>query len=319
MKTTVICAREFGPPETVVSVEEWELPAPQPGETVVEVLATPVNPADLNYLEGTYAERPAPPFVPGMEGVGRAADGRLVIAPIQRGWWCSHRVLAEDKLIPLPELPVATAAMLTVNPPTAYRLLRDFVALQPGDWLIQNAANSAVGRAVIVLARQHGWRTVNVVRRPELFYELRALGADVVVTDDKPLSRQIRDLTGGAEPRLALNAVGGESARQLAKSLARHGTLVTYGAMSREPLTVDNRSLIFQDIRFVGFWITDWYRAASRQQLLAMFDELLPLAGKCAAPVEQTYRLEQAVDALRHARQSRRAGKVLFVPGALAA
>jgi len=314
MKTTVICAREFGPPETVARVEEWELPEQQASEVLVEVLATPVNPADLNYLEGTYAERPAPPFVPGMEGVGRTADGRLVVAPVQRGWWCSHRVLPEDKLYDLPaDLPVTTAAMLTVNPPTAYRMLHDFVTLQPGDWIVQNAANSAVGRAVIVLARQLGWRTVNVVRRTELIPELQSLGADIVVTDAKPLSRQIRDLTGGTEPRLALNAVGGESARQVAKSLARHGTMVTYGAMSREPLTVDNRSLIFQDIRFVGFWITDWYRAASRQQVAEMFAALLPLANKFAAPVERGYPLAEAAEAITHAKRSSRHGKVLFV------
>jgi trans-2-enoyl-CoA reductase len=81
MKTTVVCAHEFGPPETVARVEEWDLPAPGPGETIVEVLAAPINPADLNYLEGTYAERPVPPFVPGIEGVGRTSDGRLVVAP----------------------------------------------------------------------------------------------------------------------------------------------------------------------------------------------------------------------------------------------
>ena len=323
---TVVCVREFGPPAQAARVEQWDLPEPLPHQVRVKVLASPVNPADLNLIEGTYAIRPPRPFVVGMEGVGIVAacgrdvhdlaPGQWVIAPVRAGWWSTERVLDAADLIPLPaDVPRAAAAMLTVNPPTAYRMLHDFVPLAPGDWLVQNGANSAVGRAVIQIARHCGWRTVNVVRRPELIAELQALGADVVVTGETPLSRQIRDLTGGAELRLGLNAVGGESARQLAKSLAPHGTLVTYGAMAREPLTVDNRALIFQDIRFRGFWVSDWFRQASRPQITEMFAALLSLvrAGRLAPPVAGTYPLTAAREAVGHAAQSSRTGKILFV------
>jgi mitochondrial enoyl-[acyl-carrier protein] reductase / trans-2-enoyl-CoA reductase len=63
--------------------------------------------------------------------------------------------------------------MLRINPPTALLLLEDHVALQPGDWVIQNVANSAVGRHVIVLAKARGLRTVDVVRRDDVAGELR--------------------------------------------------------------------------------------------------------------------------------------------------
>jgi trans-2-enoyl-CoA reductase len=200
--------------------------------------------------------------------------------------------------------------MLAVNPPTAYRLLTDFVDLNPGDWVIQNAANSAVGRAVIAIAHAKGLHTINVVRRAELIPELTALGADCVLTDEVPVSKQLV----GREIKLALNAVGGESARQLAKALAPHGTHVTYGAMAREPVRLDNSLLIFRDIRFRGMWISDWYRRATRADITAMFTELKPLihAGQLTAPVEKLYPLDQFRDALAHAARDRRAGKILF-------
>jgi trans-2-enoyl-CoA reductase len=200
--------------------------------------------------------------------------------------------------------------MLAVNPPTAYRMLTDFVSLQPGDWIIQNAANSAVGRCVIAIAKANGFHTINVVRRDELIPELEALGADIVLTDKTPISRQVT----GKEIKLGLNAVGGESARQLAKTLAPHGTLVTYGAMGREPLRLDNGLLIFRDIRFRGLWISDWYRHATRADITAMFTELRPLirAGKFCVPVEKVYPLAQVRDALAHAARDQRAGKILL-------
>lgn len=327
MKTTakVVCLRNTGKPEDVVRVETWDLPALEPHQILVEPLAAPINPADLNVLEGNYAIRPTLPAVVGNEGVGVVAQigsavtnlavGRHVVAPMQLGWWCSARVMnAADALAVPADIPVEMASMLAVNPPTAYRLLLDFAALQPGDWVVQNVANSGVGRAVIHLARHKGWRTVNLVRRPELIAELKAEGADVVVTDATALSKQIRDLTSGAEIKLGLNAVGGESARQVAKSLAAHGTIVTYGAMAREPMQIENGLLIFKDIRFRGLWISAWYRTATRAQIEAMFAELLPLvrAGKLSVPVEKTYPLDEARAAIAHSNRGGRGGKILF-------
>ena len=204
--------------------------------------------------------------------------------------------------------------MLRINPATALRMLRDFVKLKAGDWVVQNAANSAVGRAVIQLARANGWRTVNVVRRAELIDELKAAGADAVLLDDDDLPEQISAATGGAALHLALNAVGGDSALRLAKALAPSGTIVTFGAMSRQPLRIPNGLVIFQDIRWRGFWISQWYRKAPPEAVAAMFAELFSLAqrGVLHAPVERIYPLAEAATALAHAAQSGRSGKILF-------
>jgi NADPH:quinone reductase-like Zn-dependent oxidoreductase len=319
---TVVCVREFGEPANAALVESREPARLKPGQVRVKVLAVPINPADLNVLEGKYALKPNLPAVVGNEGVGmiieigrsvkRFVPGQRVIAPAQPGWWATERVLDARDLIAVPDkLPVEIAAMMSVNPPTAFRLISDFVDLREGDWLVQNAANSAVGRFVIQIARQKHFRTINVVRRRELVAELKGEGADVVLTEDEPLADRIVELTDGGGARLGLNAVGGESARQLAKSLTPRGTLVTFGAMGREPLRIDNGLLIFKDVRFRGFLITQWFHHASRRQIEMMFAELFSM--KLHTPVEKTYPLEKAREAIEHAGRSGRSGKILFV------
>ena len=323
---TVVCHHEHGIPEEVARGEAWDLPPIEPNQVLVEMKAAPINPADINVLEGKYPIRSPLPAVVGNEGVGVIAQtggavsnlrvGQYVISLDRVGSWCEAYVTDASNLIPLPDdMPLEQAAMLSVNPPTAWRMLEAFVTLKPGDWVIQNAANSGVGRSVIQIARFRGLRTVSVVRRKELIPELQAEGADIVVTDEIPLSKQIRDLTGDADVPLGLNAVGGDSAREIAKSLGDHGTLVTYGAMGLQPLQMSNSLLIFKDLCFRGFWINAWYRRADVREIQEMFDELIPLvaAGKLKAPVEKIYPLTDARDALIHARQDRRKGKILFV------
>src|SRR5258707_11516785 len=97
--------------------------------------------------------------------------------------------------------------MLRINPPTALLLLTDIVALKPGDWIIQNVANSAVGRLVIRLARPRGVQTVNLGRRQSLFGELKSLGADVCVVDGPDLPPAVKAQTHCAPLRLGLPAV----------------------------------------------------------------------------------------------------------------
>lgn len=328
MKKTVsvICHHEYGIPEEVARVEPWELPTIAADQVLVEMKASPINPADINRLEGKYPIRSPLPAIAGNEGVGVIAQigsavsnlrvGQPVISLDRVGNWCEAYTADANSLIPLPDdIPLEQAAMLSVNPPTAWRMLEAFVDLKPNDWVIQNAANSGVGRAVIQIARLRGLRTVNIVRRKDLIPELEAEGADIVVTDEIPLSKQIRDLTGNADAPLGLNAVGGESAREIAKSLSDHGTLVTYGAMGLQPLQMSNSLLIFKDLCFRGFWINAWYKRADAEEIHAMFDQLIPLvtSGKLKVLVEKTYPLPEAKDALIHASHNQRKGKILFV------
>jgi NADPH:quinone reductase-like Zn-dependent oxidoreductase len=303
------------------------LPTIGPRQALVRVLAAPINPADLNVIEGKYPIRPALPGVPGVEGAAEVLEigdevrglepGARVLLPHDFGTWREAGVVAADQLVVLlADLPTEQAAMLKINPATALRMLRDFVPLAPGDWIMQNAANSAVGRAIIQLAHEAGVRTANVVRREELIGELRAAGGDVVLLDDQDLPERIKDATGGAKIRLAFNAVGGESAVRLANALTSGGTIVTYGAMGRQPLRVPNGLLIFKDLIWRGFWVSRWYREASSGAVAEMFRELFTLSGRglLRTPIEATYPLQEVGAALAHAARPGRRGKILFEP-----
>jgi len=314
-----------GNPAEVLRVVEQPWPVPAPDEVVVRMRAAPLNPADINAIEGKYPVRPQLPATPGMEGAGvveelgssaRAVSvGDQVILPHNFGTWREACAVKADQLVVAPsDIAPVQAAMLKVNPITAWRMLHDFVPLQRGEWFIQNAANSAAGRAAIQIGRELGLRSVNVVRRPELIAELEAEGADVVLVEGEQLRDEVVERTGRAPIRLALNAVGGGSALQVAKTLASDGTMVTYGAMSLQPLTIPNGMLIFKNLRFTGFWVNRWYDAATSEQRAKTFAPLFDMAkrGLLRAKVEKTYPLTEARGAVQHAMQSRREGKIVF-------
>jgi trans-2-enoyl-CoA reductase len=204
--------------------------------------------------------------------------------------------------------------MLSVNPLSAWAMLGEFAGLQEDDWIVQNAANSAVGRSVIQIARSRGLKTLNVVRRPEVVEELKALGADVVVLEDVDLRADVEKFCHSARPQLALNAVGGASALNLANALADGGTLVTYGAMGRQPLKIPNGLLIFRRLTFHGFWLRSWLEVTSRAKRAEIIASLasLSMAGKLTMPVHRLFPLEELVAAVEEAGAESRAGKVLL-------
>ena len=318
----------FGEKPPAVRVESILSTAPAPGEVVLRMLAAPINPADLNVIDGTYGELPPLPATIGNEGAGEILAlgpgvenlrvGQKVL-PLAFGTWTSELILPAKDVIPLPDdIDIHQASMLTVNPATAWRLLHDFASLQPGDWIAQNAANSGVGRAVIQLARHLGFRTLNVVRRPELLEELRALGGDVVVTEEVDLRREARALCCGTLPKLGLNSVGGSSALNIANALAPGSPHVTIGAMARQPLKIPNGLLIFQNLAFRGFWLRRWKENAPAAEIQSTYATLADLLhrGILHTPVQQILPLSEAPAALAAAMQDKRTGKILLDPQA---
>ncbi len=323
-KALAVRISAFGPPVETVRCEEIELPDLGPDDVLVQMKAAPINPADINIIEGKYGQLPELPATIGNEGAGVVAEvGSSVtrvkpgdwVRPTGGGVWSSYLVLNEKNVLRLPQgIAPDQAAMMGVNPPTAYRMLHDFVHLKEGDWVVQNAANSAVGRSVIQLSKSLGIKTLNVVRRADLEPELKSLGATAVVTEDCDLRKEIKGITGGTLPRLALNAVGGDSALNIANALATGGTHVTYGAMSKLALKIPNALLIFKDIQFRGFWLTRWWKTATSNDVDTMYDTLarLSITGRLSIPVEKVYPVTEIADAVRHALQGERSGKILI-------
>ena len=327
MKKTInaVVYERHGIPVEVLRVEEQPWPQAGADEAVVQMRAAPINPADLNMIEGKYPVRLPLPATPGMEGSGTIIGvgskvetvkvGDVVILPHNQGTWREALATPADGLVVVPPgIDPVQAAMLKINPLTAWRLLHGYVALRPGDWVIQNAANSAAGRALIQIARELGLKTVNVVRRAELIPELEAEGGNVVLVDGENLRDEVKAATDGSPILLALNAVGGDSALRLANTLAPDATMVTYGAMSLQPLRIPNGLLIFKNLNFRGIWINKWYDHAPAAERMAAFTPLFDMArrGLLRTKIEKLYPIAQVKAAVTHASAGMRGGKIVF-------
>ena len=322
----VLLERYGVPEDNVRCADVPDVGPPGAGEVVFDVLAFPINPADVSFCRGTYRLRPPLPATPGAECVGRVTTvaagvthvkpGDLVIN-LQRENWAQRRRVKGDDVIAIPAgMDLRQAAMLRINPPTALLLLSDVVALKPGDWVIQNVANSAVGRLLIRLARARGIRTVNVVRRASLCVELTALGADGCVVDGPDLAAAVKRLSGGAPIRLGIDAVSGQATARLSACVGEGGVVCNYGSMSGEDPVMPRASLIGGGQTLVGFILGRALATRSLVQVSEIYADLgrQALEGTLTAPVEQVYPIEEIRAALAHAQRGGRAGKVLVAP-----
>ena len=314
-----------GKPGEVLEIHESRPSDLSSGEVRVKISAAPINPADLNTIEGTYGEKLELPAVPGIEGCGVVEESRVgdfavgdrVMFLERADTWATHTVVPAEILFKLPAgIDPLQAAMLKVNPATAWRLLHGFAELGEGDWVVQNLGNSAVGRCVIQVARDMGVKTISFVRRESQADELKSLGADHVFVDGEDGQAAAKEAMGGSNAALAFNAVGGDSALRVMKLLATGGTHVTYGAMGRKPVTISNGMLIFKDIRVCGLWVTRWLDAAPESEVREVYGELAARVadGRIVQPVDRTYPLEQHREAIERLDSPERSGKVLFAP-----
>ena len=299
---------------------------PAADEVVLDVLAFPINPADMWFCKGSYRLKPPLPATPGAECVGRVAavgsavkhvkTGDLVIN-LQRENWTQRRRVKGDDAIPLPSgIDLRQAAMVRINPPTAQLMLSDFVDLGAGEWVIQNVANSAVGRLLIVQAHQRGLRTVNVVRRADLADELKTLGADVVLVDGDGLAERVAQATGNAAIRLGVEAVGGAATGRIVDCVATEGTVVHYGSMSGEDPKVTRSNVIYRGVKLTGFMLGRGLAKRSAAKIREIYAGLATqvMAGTLYAPVDTVYPIEKIKDALAHADRGGRNGKILVAP-----
>ena len=322
-KSKALVYRAHGKPGEVLTLEERDLPHPGPGEVRLRMLAAPIHPSDIGMILGKYGRLKELPAVGGREGVAEIVEtgegveafkpGERVAVPAETGTWQTGAVVKAEGLFRIPgDIPLEMAAMATINPPTAWRLLRD-AGLKDGDWLVQNAANSAVGLHVIEMARHLNLKTVNVVRREELIAPLKEHGGDVVVLEDSGYEKRIKELTDRQPVRLALNSVGGESAIRLVQALSSGGTHITFGAMQFEEVRFPTRALIFENITLTGYWMDKWYREQCEARIQIMFDKIFDLMRKdvVRASVDSVYSLDDVKAALE-ANARPRLGKVLF-------
>ena len=257
------------------------------------------------------------------------------------GTWRTHCQVSEDAVVKVPDdlkdgeggLSALQVGTVSVNPVTAWRLLRDFGSLRSGDWWVQNGANSGVGRAALQLGKRWGYRSIAVVRAREdaseqgrLVEEMHDLGAEKVVTEGEVKERGFPDrvkewLNGGREEvKLALDCVGGDSAMQMAKVLGPGATMVTYGGMSRQPMRLGAGMLIFKDLRFRGFWVSRWSddnpgeKKKTVEEVLAMYrDGSFKDVPYVEVPWSWETKKEELIDAVQGTLEGYRKGKGVFV------
>ena len=309
----------YGNPVDGLGVADVPEPkAPGANEVMVAIEYSPINPSDLLVARGTYPLRPELPSVIGNEGVGRVvavgpgvtnvAVGDRVLPPRSSWVWRERMVIPAAGLFSLPrDADPKQLAMLAINPPTASLLLSEYVDLNRGDFVIQNAANSGVGRWVIAFAKARGLRTVNVVRRPELVTDLRAAGGDLVLVDGPEAIQEIKKAVGSQRIRLALDGVGGPATGVLASVLGPGGTLVAYAAMSASPMVLNPLTLIFTPITVTGFFMG---HAQWESKIPATIEEAAKLVAEgVKVPIASVYRLSEIKKAVEHAL---RGGKVLL-------
>jgi len=286
----------------------------------------PINPAELLIFEGRYASKPELPYQPGIEAVGvieavgagvnSVAVGDKVIS-LGRQNWVQRVNLQEQQVIKVPsEADTLQLAMLKVNPATAWLMLTQYVDLQAGDWVVQNAANSGVGHALIQLARANGWKTLNIVRRESLIEPLKAIGADAVLVDGDDLGERARAVIGDGRAMLGIDAVAGTATTRCGDCLDDGGTVVNYGFLSGDPCQLTPTQVVFRDISLKGFWLAKLMGGMSRDTLSSMYAQLAAQIadGTLNTPVEATYELDQISDALAHAHRESRDGKILVTP-----
>jgi NADPH:quinone reductase-like Zn-dependent oxidoreductase len=316
----------FGNPAEVMKlVDIPDVGAPAEGEVVIALEASPINMSDLLMISGRYGYRPKLPSVMGTEGVGRVVAigggvkhlklGDRTLVPYPAPAWAERIKTDASRLRPLAGGDVHQLAMLGINPPTAYLMLTDYLSLPSGAWVIQNSANSSVGRALIPIAKSLGLKTVNVVRREDVVAEIKAIGGDVVLVDGPDLAKRVAAETGNAQISLAVDGVGDTSTTNLLGCLAEKGVYLFYSTMSGKPSVVPATQLIFRDISMRGFWLATWFKTATPNKITAMYDRLAPLvaSGAISTPIAGTYSFAQFADAVAAASKNR--GKALFRPG----
>ncbi|XP_050213939.1 enoyl-[acyl-carrier-protein] reductase, mitochondrial [Mercurialis annua] len=286
---------QHGAPDSVTRVVEMPPVEVKENDVCVKMLAAPINPSDINRIEGVYPVKPSVPAVGGYEGVGEVhsvgsgvtdlSPGDWVIpSPPTFGTWQTYIVQDQSIWHKINKnTPMEYAATITVNPLTALRMLEDFTTLSSGDSIVQNGATSIVGQCIIQIAKFRGIHSINLLRdRPgsdEAKEFLKKLGADEVFTESQLAVKNVKALlTNISEPTLGFNCVGGNSASLVLKFLRQGGTMVTYDGMSKKPVTVSTSSFIFKDLSLRGFWLQKWMTSDKAKECRDMIDYLLCLA-----------------------------------------
>jgi NADPH:quinone reductase-like Zn-dependent oxidoreductase len=330
MKSLVF--EQFGEPESVLRLVEKPEPQPGRGTVRVRMIASPVNPSELMVVRGRYGRLPQLPATPGFEGVGivdaagpgllgqllgRLRKGkRVAVLNGEGGNWQQYVIVPARNVVPVPaEMPDEQAATFFVNPATALILTRHVLRVPAGGWLLQSAAASNVGKMVIRLGKRFGFRTINIVRRPDHIERVRQLGADfVIVHPAESIAGRVMEITSGQGVAHAIDAVGGSTTVAMIGGLGQRARLLCYGTLSGEPAPLDTRDLMVKGASIEGFWLSNWTKAQGPLKMLGLFRELsrLIIEGTLSSEIAASYPIDKFQEAIQRIQSANPGGKVLL-------
>lgn len=322
-----IIHHSFGEPAEVLQLAEMPRPEPKAGQVRIKTILSPMHNHDVWTVRGSYGYKPTLPAIGGSEAVGmvdavgegvdQSKLGQRVAVAGVHGSWAEYFIAPAQAIIPLNDaIDNETAAQLIGMPISALMLL-DFVNVQPGQWLIQNTANGAVGKTVAMIAQARGLQVINLVRRSDAIAEMQALGIQhVVATDQGDWKVQVKALHADQPLIAGVDSIGGSASGEMLNLLSENSLLVSFGSMTGETMQISSGDLIFKQATVKGFWASVVSKEMSAERKKALFVELLTLAAqkKLILPVEGVFGFDEIQTAALKATQGARQGKVLLKP-----
>jgi NADPH:quinone reductase-like Zn-dependent oxidoreductase len=327
----VVVFERFGEPGEVLEVRDVPEPQPGAGQVRVRMRLCPINPSDLMVVRGKYGRLPRLPASPGFEGMGiveaagpgllrllrRLRPGkRVVVLHGKGGTWQEQVVVSARQVVPLPDdIPDEQAASFFVNPATVLAMTHYVVTIPAKAWVLQTAAASSLGRMLLKLGKWAGFRTINVVRRPEQVAELLKAGGDAVIcSSTESIPDRVQQITGGLGVKFAFDAVGGATGTAVIQALAPGGRMLLYGTLSGEPISLDPRTLMVGEKRLEGFWLSEWVSRQGPLTMLGLFGFIRKLMrqGVLTSEVSSAHAVTDIQAAVHQAEMPGRQGKVLL-------
>ena len=318
----------FGDPILLMHMVDTTTPDPAPGQVLVKMIMSPIHNHDLWTIRGEYGYKPdLPTAVGGSEAVGMITDvgagvdealiGQRIAVASVHGTWAEYFVAPANGVMPLPAAISDTlGAQLVAMPFSAISLL-ETLNVSEGDWIVQTAANGAVGKIMAVLAKARGLNLLNLVRRPEAIAELQAMGMEhVLSTSDVGWKEQAQAIIGDAGARAAIDSVGGTVATDLTELLGDEGQLVIFGTATGTPVALNSGLMIFKHLTVKGFWASKVGPEMDPETRTRLMTELvgLALSGDLIMGDGGVYPLEEVTPAMIAAVTPGRFGKVMLRP-----
>jgi len=308
-------------------IEEVEVPIPGPGEVLVQMEYTPINPSDLSFLQGTYAEKPSYPVIPGIEGSGTVVAIGSGILPKLRmgkrvsctstkgngGTWAEYMLTSAMHVIPIGKLDFEQAAMLIVNPLTALSFI-DIAKANNHKAIVNNAAAGALGKMINRLAQNSGLPCINIVRNSQQVEILKSEGANYILNNtDTDFSSNFQEISNKLSATLVLDPIGGPQSGELLKLAPKEGILMLYANLSESQISIDSRILVQEDKQIQGFYLANYNSKKNLLKALADTKRVQKLIGnELKTNIQKKFPIENINEALELYKKQMSIGKVLI-------